>query len=154
MEVRPVVEDDLAELLPLMRGYCDFYETEPSDEALLRLSRHLIDNPEEGVQVIARDDEGAAVGFATVYWTWRTMFAARIAVLEDVFVAPEARSGGVAGKLIRDALERARKHGAAHLDWVTAKSNQRAQRAYAALGAEPDDGWLDYTLPTGAAGQP
>jgi GNAT superfamily N-acetyltransferase len=150
--IRPVTAADLDEMLPLMRGYCEFYGTEPSDEALMELSRWLLDHPEDGVQTIARDDDGRAVGFATVYWTWRTMHAARIAVLEDVFVSPAARGGGVAGALIDDARDRAREHGAVQLDWQTAKTNERAQRAYAALGAEPDDRWLDYSVATEAGG--
>jgi GNAT superfamily N-acetyltransferase len=149
--IRPVTAADLDELLPLMRGYCEFYGTEPSDEALMELSRWLLDHPEDGVQTIARDDDDRAVGFATTYWTWRTMHAARIAVLEDVFVSPDARGGGVAGALIDDARERAREHGAVQLDWQTAKTNDRAQRAYAALGAEPDDRWLDYSVATEAS---
>jgi GNAT superfamily N-acetyltransferase len=149
VDIQPVTEKDLAELLPLLRGYCEFYGTNPSDEALLELSRWLLQHPEDGIQVLARDDDGAAVGFATAYWTWRTMHAARIAVLEDVFVSPDARSGGVAGALIEDARARAREHGAVQLDWQTAKTNERAQRAYARVGAEADDRWLDYSLPTG-----
>ena len=148
MEIRPVAEGDLDQLLPLMRGYCEFYGTDPSDEALLELSRWLLEHPEDGVQTIAVDDEGRAIGFATIYWTWRTMHAARIAVLEDVYVSPAARGGGVAGALIEDARGRARERGAVQLDWQTAKTNERAQRAYAALGAEPDDRWLDYSVPT------
>ncbi|HSJ17455.1 MAG TPA: GNAT family N-acetyltransferase [Solirubrobacterales bacterium] len=148
MEIRPVAEGDLDQLLPLMRGYCEFYGTDPSDEALLELSRWLLEHPEDGVQTIAVDDEGQAIGFATIYWTWRTMHAARIAVLEDVYVSPAARGGGVAGALIEDARGRARERGAVQLDWQTAKTNERAQRAYAALGAEPDDRWLDYSVPT------
>ncbi len=66
-----VTEDDLPDLLPLMRGYCDFYEVAPSDDALLAMSRVLIDDPErQGLQLIARDDGGRAVGFATIFWTW------------------------------------------------------------------------------------
>jgi hypothetical protein len=42
LTIERVTEADLAELLPLMRGYCDFYEVAPSDEALLALSRALI----------------------------------------------------------------------------------------------------------------
>ena len=73
-----VGEEDLAELLPLLRGYCDFYEVAPSDEALLAVSRALIADPErEGLQLIARRPDGPAVGFATVYWTWQTLNAAR-----------------------------------------------------------------------------
>jgi hypothetical protein len=66
MTVERVRTDDLPELLPLMRGYCDFYEVAPSDEALLELARALIADPErEGVQFLARDDVGRALGFAT-----------------------------------------------------------------------------------------
>ena len=151
MVIRPVTEGDLDELLPLVRGYCEFYGTNPSDEALLELSRWLLDNPEDGVQVLARDDDGAAIGFATVYWTWRTMHAARVAVLEDVFVAAEARGSGAAEALIGDALARAREHGARDLTWQTAKTNERAQAVYARVGSEPDDRWLDYSLPASDA---
>jgi GNAT superfamily N-acetyltransferase len=149
MVIRPVEEGDLEELLPLVRGYCEFYGTDPSDEALLELSRWLLQHPEDGVQILARDEGGAAIGFSTIYWTWRTMHAARIAVLEDVYVAPQARGGGVAGELIRDALGRARERDAVQLTWQTAKTNERAQSAYARIGAEADDRWLDYSLPPG-----
>jgi GNAT superfamily N-acetyltransferase len=147
VEIQPVSDRDLEELLPLLRGYCEFYETAPSDDALLELSRWLLKHPEDGIQLLARDEGGTAIGFSTIYWTWRTMHAARIAVLEDVFVAPQARGGGVAGELIRDALDRARERGAFQLTWQTAKTNERAQSAYARIGAEADDGWLDYSLP-------
>ncbi len=63
MNITVVGEGDLDELLPLMRAYCDFYEVAPPDEDLLALSRALIADPErEGVQLIARDDGGEAIG--------------------------------------------------------------------------------------------
>jgi GNAT superfamily N-acetyltransferase len=144
--IEPVRESELDELLPLLRGYCVFYETDPTDEALLELSRWLLAHPEDGVQVLARDDDGAAIGFTTIYWTWRTMYARRIAVLEDLFVAPEGRGSGVAEALIEDARERARAHGARDLTWQTAKTNERAQTVYDRIGADRDDAWLDYSL--------
>jgi len=60
-----------------------------------RLSRALLADPErEGLQLLARDDAGRAVGFATLYWTWQTLAAARVGVMNDLFVAPEARGMG------------------------------------------------------------
>src|SRR5688572_27928954 len=100
-EIGIVEERDLEELLPLMRGYCDFYEVDPSDADLLAMSRVLIDDPErEGLQLIARDADGTAVGFATIFWTWTTLSAARLAVMNDLFVSPGARGGGLADALI------------------------------------------------------
>jgi GNAT superfamily N-acetyltransferase len=140
-----VTEADLAELLPLMRAYCDFYEVSPPDEALLALARALIADPErEGVQLLARDGDGA-VGFATIYWSWATSIAARIGVMNDLFVAPTARGTGAADALIQACAEECRRHGAAELTWQTARDNLRAQKVYDRIGAERAE-WVDYSL--------
>ena len=145
--IATVSEADLDELLPLMRAYCDFYEVAPSDEALLAMSRRLISDPElEGVQLIARDDGGAAVGFATIFWTWQTLSASRLGVMNDLFVAESARGGGHADALIEECAERCRERGATDLAWQTARTNGRAQAVYDRVGATRDDRWLDYSL--------
>jgi len=144
-EITRVGEENLDELLPLMRGYCDFYEVSPSDHALLGLARALIADPErEGVQLIARDD-GEAVGFATIYWSWATTIAARIGVMNDLFVAASARGTGAADALIRACVEECRAHGAEELAWQTARDNARAQRVYDRVGATRSE-WVDYSL--------
>src|SRR3954453_18028348 len=138
----------LPELLPLMRAYCDFYEVTPPDEALLAMSRALIADPErEGLQLLARDeaDGGRAIGFATIFWTWSPNAAARIATMNDLFVSPEARGGGVAEELIHACLERARKRGAVRLEWQTALDNERAQAVYERVGGTREQ-WYDYWL--------
>jgi GNAT superfamily N-acetyltransferase len=137
---------DLGELLPLMRGYCDFYEVGPSDEDLLAMSRELIADPEkEGVQLIARDDDGRAVAFATIFWLWSTLSAARVGLMNDVFVHPDARGTGLADKLIEACSGECRAHGATKLTWSTAKDNHRAQTVYDRVGGERSE-WLDYSL--------
>ena len=113
MQITVVGATDLPELLPLVRAYCDFYQVTPSDQELLALSRTLLADPQrEGLQLLARDDTGRAVGFATLYWTWQTLVAARVGVMNDLFVAAEARGKGVAEGLIGACLERCREHGA------------------------------------------
>ena len=139
-------EADLPDLLPLMRGYCDFYEVDPPDEALLAMSRALIADPDgEGVQLIARGPDGEAVGFATIVWTWSTTRGARIGVMNDLFVADDARGGGLADALIAECVERCRERGATSLGWQTAKDNHRAQAVYERAGGERSE-WLDYSI--------
>ena len=141
-EIKRVSESDLDALLPLMRGYCDFYEVAPSDEAL------LADPEREGLQLIARAEDGVAVGFATIYWTWQTLDAGRLAVMNDLFVSEAARGSGLADALILACADEARRHGALSLGWQTAKDNTRAQKVYERVGAERSE-WLDYSLPLG-----
>ena len=137
---------DLPDLLPLIRAYCEFYDVAPADDALLAVSRALIADPDrEGVQLIARSDSGEAVGFATVYWSWDTLVAARVGIMHDLFVIPPARGTGIADLLIEACVEECRRHGAAKLGWQTAPDNTRARRVYERVGATRDE-WVDYWL--------
>jgi GNAT superfamily N-acetyltransferase len=148
-----VGEEDLDDLLPLMRGYCDFYGVAPSDDALLSLSRALIADPEgEGVQLVARDWRGRAVAFATVFWTWSTLSASRIGVMNDLYVAEHARGSGIADTMILACADRCRRRGATSLQWQTATDNVRAQVVYDRVGAIRSE-WVDYelALPSGPA---
>jgi len=149
MRVHLVQEADLEELLPLMRGYCDFYEVDTADEDLLAMCRALIADPErEGFQLVARNETGTAIGFATVFWSWSTLRAGRIGVMNDLFVASGARGGGAAEGLIAACRERCAERGARVLSWQTARDNLRAQTVYERVGAVREE-WLDYSLELG-----
>ena len=148
-DIAVVRDEDLGDLLPLLRAYCDFYEVAPSDDALLAMARALIADPaREGVQLIARGPEPGreAVGFATVFWTWQTLNGARAAVMNDLFVAEAARGTRLADALIAACADAARAHGAPELVWQTAKDNHRAQAVYDRVGGRKAE-WLDYDLP-------
>ena len=139
--------EDLQDLLPLMRAYCDFYESAAPDEDLLAMASALIAGPTtEGVQLIARRD-GAAVGYATIFWTWSGTRGRRIGVMNDLFVAPGARGSGAADALIAACRARCADNGAIELEWTTAKDNHRAQAVYDRVGGVRDERWVDYSLP-------
>jgi GNAT superfamily N-acetyltransferase len=145
--IAPVTEGDLPDLLGLMRAYCEFYETRPSDAALLELSRSLLLDPElEGVQLIARDEGAVAVGFATIFWSWDTTEASRIGIMNDLYVTPEARGSGLAQELIAECVSRCAKRGAVRLEWQTAPDNARAQTVYDRIGGVREP-WILYTMP-------
>ncbi len=147
MLVEPARTEDIDALLPLMRGYCDFYEASPTDEGLGEMARALIATEEpEGMLLVARATDGAEpLGFAAVGWKWSSLRGARVAILEDLFVDPDARRTGAGRALITACAERARSHGAAALLWVTAHDNTRAQALYDSLGAKGES-WLEYEL--------
>ena len=146
--IATVTEADLPDLLPLMRAYCDFYNVAPADSDLLAMSRALIADPEhEGLQLIARDPTNAAIGFATIFWSWSTLSASRIGVMNDLFVAPAARGAGIARALIAACREHCAQRGASSLTWQTARDNTRAQALYDGIGARRAE-WLDYSLKT------
>jgi ribosomal protein S18 acetylase RimI-like enzyme len=143
-----VTRDDLDDLLPLMRGYCDFYEVAPSDASLRALSLTLIANPDtSGVQLIAREDgeQRTAVGFATLYWTFSTLAASAIGLMNDLYVDPQARGGGTGRALIEACAAECAARGLPLLEWETAPENTTAQALYDSLGAQRSE-WIAYTL--------
>jgi GNAT superfamily N-acetyltransferase len=139
--------EDLDELLVLMRAYCDFYAVAPSDAALTSLAQALMGDPEhEGVQLLGRDADGSAVGFATLYWSWSTTDACRIGVMNDLFVSEQARGRGLAERLIEACRAECARRGARRLTWQTAPDNLRAQSVYDRVGGHREQ-WIDYWLP-------
>lgn len=149
MTIEEVREQDLGELLPLLCAYCDFYEAAPGREALLELARALIADPERhGLQLIARSGSGQAVGFATLFWTWDTLRAGEIGVMNDLYVVPGSRGAGLGGALIQACAARCRRRGALGMDWQTAPDNERAQRLYDTLGAQREEA-IVYALGLG-----
>ena len=144
VEVRPARTDEIEEMLPLIRAYCEFYETEPDDEGLRSMFETLINEPSQGAVFIARD-RGKAVGFATLDWKWSSLKAARIGYLEDLFVDPEARGRGIADGLIEVCAARCRELGMSAMEWLTAPDNHRAQKVYDRTGAESGT-YMEYDL--------
>jgi GNAT superfamily N-acetyltransferase len=135
---------DLDELMPLMRGYCDFYEVAPRDAALRALA--LLEHPDTaGVQLIARDGQGAAVGFATLFWSYSTLSAEAIGVMNDLYVDAAARSAGVGAALIRACEAACANRRVGVMEWQTAPTNTRAQSLYDRCDAERSE-WITYTL--------
>jgi len=145
VDVRPAVEHDIPDLMPLMRGYCDFYEANPSDAGLAEMARALIATGDEEGMLLVAETESAVIGFAAVGWKWSSLRGARIAVLEDLFVSPDARGMGAADALIEECASRARANGAPVMTWLTAPDNHRAQAVYNRVGGT-SEAFLEYEL--------
>lgn len=147
MPVRPAAPSDLPLLLPLIRGYADFYESTPSDEGIEEMANALIAAPDEqGFLLVATgEDLDEPVGFAACGWKFSSLRGARIVVLEDLFVAEDSRGAGHADELITAAANVARTHGAPVMSWLTAPDNKRAQAVYDRVGGSSET-FLEYEL--------
>jgi len=136
--------DDLDALAPLFDAYRRFYE-QPGDVALA--SAFLHERLERGEStILVAEDAGGLLGFCQLYPTWCSVAAARIFVLYDLFVAADARRGGVGRALMLAAQAFGRAAGAARLDLSTARTNAKAQALYESLGWQRDDVFLTYNL--------
>ena len=146
MAIRDATEADIPALLPLLRGYTDFYEANPTDDGLAEMARDVIAAPEDRAFIlVATDDDDEVVGFALNQWKWSSLRGARVVFLDDLFVATEARGQGHADALIEATAEVGRRHGAAAVTWLTMPDNHRAHTVYDRVGGR-SEALLEYQL--------
>lgn len=145
IQVRQASVDDLDLLTPLFDAYRVFYRR-PSDPSLARA--FLLDRfrHQQSVVFLATGADGDGLGFAQLYPSFSSVSAARIFVLNDLFVSPKARSAGVGGRLLEAAAEYGRAVGAVRLTLSTAVDNETAQGLYEARGWVRDTAFFHYDL--------
>ena len=144
--VGPVLEEEFETLLPLISAYQRFYEVEDVDSDRNRFFfRRFLAPSEIGELLAARDESGLILGYACLYWHFSSLAATDTVLMNDLFVAPEARGRGIGRALIEGSRDVARRRGAAWLEWATAPDNHTAQRLYDSLPTEKST-WLEYEL--------
>ncbi|WHZ18785.1 MAG: Acetyltransferase, GNAT family [Rhodanobacteraceae bacterium] len=138
--------DDLEALAPLFDAYRVFYR-QASDLARARAFLDERLRLGESTIFLARDAAtGAALGFTQLYPAFSSVGARRIWILNDLFVAPEARSRGVARALMSTARAFAIETGALRLVLETAEDNTPAQALYESLGYARESDTRHYSL--------
>ena len=148
ISVEPVTPEEFEELVPMIGAYQRFYEVpDPDDERNRAFFRRFLAPSDDGLLLAARVDGGFA-GYACLYWTFSSLSAEEVVLMNDLYVDERHRGGGVGRALIDAAAAVARERGAGHLEWATAPDNERAQRLYDSTGAERSV-WVTYELKPG-----
>jgi GNAT superfamily N-acetyltransferase len=144
MLVRRAGLADLGDLAPLFDDYRQFYG-QRSDLAAARafLSERL--RRDESVIFIASADD-VALGFTQLYPSFSSVSVKRLWILNDLFVSPAARRGGVGRRLLERAREWAVETGAKGLTLTTALTNSAARSLYESCGWRLDDEFAHYQL--------
>jgi GNAT superfamily N-acetyltransferase len=146
VDVSPVREEEFDELLPLIAAYQRFYEVDEIDNDRNRFFFRRFIAPSPDGQLLAARDEGAVIlGYACLYWHFSSLQATETVLMNDLYVAPEARGRGIGRSLIEASANVARERGAPWLEWATAPDNHTAQRLYDSLATEKST-WLEYEL--------
>jgi len=143
--IESVSENNLEEVLPLIRLYQEFYEiADINDERNRRFFSRFNENENEGCLFLYRNNKGEAVAFATVYFTYVSSIPAKVGVMNDLYTIQSHRGNGIGRKLINHCLKFAKKKGAVRLQWLTAEDNVQAQNLYDSLDTKKSL-WKIYT---------
>lgn len=139
-------QENLTELLPLWQAYQEFYQVADIDpERNRKHIQHILDTPSEGQIYLYRLDN-QYVGFCTLYYTYASTAAARVALLNDLFVQSDYQKKGIGKELLEHAVAMTREMGIPQIRWMTQESNQAAQKLYRNY-VQPSE-WLLYSIKT------
>jgi GNAT superfamily N-acetyltransferase len=145
VRVRPLSIRELEAVLPLIADYQRFYGVPEPDLDHNRSFFLQFIAPSDAGELLGAWTDSELIGYACLYWTFSSVAAQRIVVLNDLFVTATSRGLGVGLALIEAARAVAHERGVARLTWRTALDNRRAQRLYERTGATRS-AWFEYEL--------
>jgi GNAT superfamily N-acetyltransferase len=101
-------------------------------------------------EVLIAESGGVPAGFALYFFTFSTFLARPSLYLEDLFVVPERRGGGIGEGLLRALAAIALERGCGRMEWSVLDWNDPALKFYEKLGAVRMSEWTVHRL-TGEA---
>jgi len=145
LRIRAAGEDDVELLFGLileLAGYEKLSHAVTGDPEALRDSLF----EQRAAEALMIEVAGEAVGYA-IYFTTFSTFECRAGLwLEDVYVRPAHRRGGVARAVLEHLAALALERGHPRLEWCVLDWNEPALGFYESLGAERLDEWRMYRL--------
>jgi GNAT superfamily N-acetyltransferase len=123
--------------------------------------RKSLFGPRPYAEVVLACVQGEPVGFALFFHNFSTFLGLPGIYLEDLFVRPEMRGGGVGRRLLEWLAGLAVERGCGRLEWAVLDWNAPSIGFYRSLGAVAMDEWTVFrltgdaltNLARGAAGQ-
>lgn len=143
MKIRPYRPADAKDLVALVRALARYEKLKPLSPAA---ARRLLGDIGRRIRVLIAEVDGKSVGYAIYLFTYSSFLARPTLYLEDVFVLPEYRRGGIGGRFFEALRQEARREKCGRMEWVVLDWNAPAHRFYRKLGAKPLSNWVTYRL--------
>ena len=141
VEIRAIKNTDFSFWLPLWKGYQRFYEVEIEESVTLETWARFLDPAEPLYAAVAMSGEHS-LGLVHSVYHRSTWTVSDYCYLQDLFVSPDARGGGIGRALIEHVYAEAKSRGASRLYWLTHESNYAARRLYDKVGDR--SGFIQY----------
>jgi GNAT superfamily N-acetyltransferase len=139
--VRPATPADVGVIIDMIRALAEYENL--SEQCVAEagpLCEHLF-GPSPSAEVLIAEVDGSAAGFALFFQTYSTFLTRPGLWLEDLFVRPEHRRGGVGKALLAGVAQVAAHRGCGRVEWSVLDWNQPSIAFYQRLGARLMDEW-------------
>jgi GNAT superfamily N-acetyltransferase len=141
IEIRPATEADNQVLYDLILELASYEKLGDSVAGTAETLRRSLFERKVAEALLLETADGEAVGYA-IFFTNFSTFECRPGIwLEDVYVRPEHRRGGIGLAVMEHLAGIAEERDYARLEWCALEWNEPALNFYAKLGAHRLDDW-------------
>ena len=144
--IRKAIKSDGDILCDLINALADYEKLErPDFNARKRFANDAFGKNPKITAWLAEKD-GETVAYAITLYTYSSFLALPTLYLEDIFVLPEDRAGGIGKSLFMHIVKLAFNDGCGRMEWQVLDWNQLAIDFYEKIGARHMKEWLTYRL--------
>ena len=129
VEIKTIDAKDFDIWLPLWKAYQRFYEVDIAFAVTVRTWARFLD-PAEPMHAALAVGGGQALGLVHSIYHRSAWTAEDHCYLQDLFVADDARGGGIGRALIEHVYADAKRRGASRVHWLTHETNHAAMQLY------------------------
>jgi len=135
-------------IAPLFVKYREFYGELPFPDSSRAFLEKRLRRQESVIYLALPDDDyNRLLGFCQLYPSYSSLSLKRVWILNDIYVAEDARRQLVADHLLKTAKKMARDTHAVRMRVSTSANNDVAQKTYESIGFREDNEFKNYTLP-------
>jgi len=146
LAIRRAEPGDEHDILRLVRALAAYEGASDAVEATAEGLAAKLFGPDPRVFAHVAEQGGAVVGMAVWFFTFSTWTGKHGLYLEDLFVDPAARGGGVARGLFDAMGGEAKRHDCARIDWNVLEWNELAKGLYRRLGGRHMQEWQPWRI--------
>jgi GNAT superfamily N-acetyltransferase len=151
--LRPATRADVPTILGLIRGIAEYERLSHEVEATESLLREHGFGPRRVFEAILAERDGRALGFALYFYSFSTFKARPTLYLEDLFVVPAERRGGIGSRLLARLARIAVERKCGRMEWSVLDWNTPARDLYFKLGAKAMEEWTVFRMTPDAFGR-
>lgn len=139
--VRAATPVDVGVVIDMIRALAEYENLSEQCAAEAGLLREHMFGSSPSVEVLIAEVDGSAAGFALFFQSYSTFLTRPGLWLEDLFVRPAHRRGGVGNALLARIAQVATHRGCGRVEWSVLDWNQPAIDFYQRVGAHLMDEW-------------
>lgn len=146
IRIRAARPSDVEPIFDLIKQLAEYERAPDQVRGTAELLSQALFGEDPSAEALIAERDGEPIGFALFHGTFSTWECRPGIWLEDLFVPPEHRRGGVGGALLAAVAGIAVERGCARLEWAALDWNTPALDFYAKLNARQLSEWVMHRL--------